>query len=288
VAGAQATPASDLYALGVVAYECLAGAPPFSGVPLEVALAHRERPLPPLPPSVPVEVAAFVMLLTAKDAAWRPASAAEVERRAAALRDALRAGGAAPASPAEASGGPSRAFRALPALAPDTRDDRRRPLLAPLPGTARAGRPALAVTCILLAALTGLVLASVLGFALPQHQASAPSVASSVPQAGHVRPEHRVGQARVVRPAPSARPASAPTSDEAVLRTAGPREQRSPHGHRPTKGPGKGPSKDRSKGTGGGPGKDPGKGPGKGSGEQGGAGGGDGPVGGQGSQALGA
>ncbi len=47
--GAQATPATDLYALGIVAYECLAGAPPFAGKPLDVTLAHRDRPLPPLP-----------------------------------------------------------------------------------------------------------------------------------------------------------------------------------------------------------------------------------------------
>ena len=39
IAGAQATPASDLYALGIVAYECLAGAPPFAGKPLDVACA---------------------------------------------------------------------------------------------------------------------------------------------------------------------------------------------------------------------------------------------------------
>jgi serine/threonine protein kinase len=96
VAGAQATAASDLYALGIVAYECLAGAPPFSGGPLEVALAHRERPLPPLPMSVPLDVAAFVMQLTAKDAVWRPGSAAEVARRAAELRDGLSVGPAGP------------------------------------------------------------------------------------------------------------------------------------------------------------------------------------------------
>jgi serine/threonine-protein kinase len=82
VAGAQGGPASDLYALGIVAFECLTGARPFSGPPLVVALAHRDRPLPPLPASLPAEVADFVMVLTAKDPAWRPASAAEVADQA--------------------------------------------------------------------------------------------------------------------------------------------------------------------------------------------------------------
>jgi len=79
VAGAAATPAGDLYSLGVVAYECLTGAQPFSGIPVEVALAHRDRPLPPLPAAVPSEVAALVTELTAKDRrpgqpapAWSP------------------------------------------------------------------------------------------------------------------------------------------------------------------------------------------------------------------------
>jgi hypothetical protein len=87
--GAGATPASDLYSLGIVAYECLAGALPFSGTAMEVVLSHQMRPLPPLPAAVPAEAAALVAELTAKDPAARPASAGEVVTRAVRVRDAL-------------------------------------------------------------------------------------------------------------------------------------------------------------------------------------------------------
>jgi eukaryotic-like serine/threonine-protein kinase len=89
-AGASATAASDLYSLGVVAYECLAGQPPFQGTPMEVVAACQRAPMPPLPATVPAEVTALVMELTAKDPAARPASASQVATRAARLRDALR------------------------------------------------------------------------------------------------------------------------------------------------------------------------------------------------------
>ena len=89
-AGAQAVPASDLYALGVVAYECLAGAPPFVGEPPDVGCAHRDHAVPPLPGSVPADVSALVLQLVAKDPARRPGSAAEVAQRAGRLREDLR------------------------------------------------------------------------------------------------------------------------------------------------------------------------------------------------------
>jgi serine/threonine-protein kinase len=104
VAGARGGPASDLYALGIVAFECLAGACPFSGSPLEVAIAQRECPLPPLPASLPAELAEFVMVLTAKDPRWRPGSAREVANRASWLRDCLVSGAiGARSAPAVAS-----------------------------------------------------------------------------------------------------------------------------------------------------------------------------------------
>jgi eukaryotic-like serine/threonine-protein kinase len=89
VTGASAGPASDLYSLGIVAYECLTGAQPFTGTPMEVALSHQYQPMPALPPAVPLPVAALVTELTARDPAVRPADAGEVAARAARLRDAM-------------------------------------------------------------------------------------------------------------------------------------------------------------------------------------------------------
>jgi serine/threonine-protein kinase len=129
--GGPATPASDLYSLGIAGHECLTGTPPFVGTAMDVAFAHQHRPLPPLPPGVPAEVTALIGELAAKDPAARPASADEVAARAADLRNALASAAPLTSLP------PIRGQAAVPPTAPErqARPDGTR-------GYTRAGFPA--------------------------------------------------------------------------------------------------------------------------------------------------
>ncbi len=73
-AGRAASAASDLYALGILAFECLSGRVPFTGEPMQVLTAHRDAAPPPLPRHVPAELAELVTALLAKDPATRPSA----------------------------------------------------------------------------------------------------------------------------------------------------------------------------------------------------------------------
>ncbi len=85
--GHPASPATDTYSLGIVAYECLAGKRPFTGESqVAIAMAQINEQPPPLPPTVAVPVQNLVMAMIAKKPEDRPASAAAVARAATALR----------------------------------------------------------------------------------------------------------------------------------------------------------------------------------------------------------
>ncbi|WP_318656554.1 serine/threonine-protein kinase [Scrofimicrobium canadense] len=88
--GKTATSVGDLYSLGVVAYEALAGYRPYTGkTQVDIAFAHVNDELPPLPDDVPAPLAAVVAGLLDKDPANRPQTGAALVRHLRAVADGL-------------------------------------------------------------------------------------------------------------------------------------------------------------------------------------------------------
>lgn len=86
--GQSVGPLSDLYSLGVVAYQCLTGRLPFSGPATDVLLAHVVQTPPPFrqwKTEVSPEVEELVLWMLEKQPEDRPGSALELAERAEAL-----------------------------------------------------------------------------------------------------------------------------------------------------------------------------------------------------------
>ncbi|GGR89309.1 hypothetical protein GCM10010169_36920 [Micromonospora fulviviridis] len=168
-------PAVDIYALGCVAYHCLAGRPPFAGDnPVAVALRRLEEEPPPLPDDVPAAVRDLVASAMATNADQRIPTAAAM----AATADAI----------AESSGGPAGPALAAPAV-PRAAGPSTRPLpvvAGPPPRRAAGRRRAVAgiVLALLAATAAAVVFADPAGWSPGPSGVPTPSVVSSVPDSG--------------------------------------------------------------------------------------------------------
>ena len=157
--GGEVDPRSDLFSLGVLLYEMLAGRSPFRGSnPLETlkrVLTEAPPPLAALRPDLPAALAALVDRLLAKNREERPASAAEAARSLEEIAGLpALAGAPAPAERAllsELSTGPAPAApgRALPPVVGAPASTSGMSALRRRPWTARAG---LAVLLLLVVA----------------------------------------------------------------------------------------------------------------------------------------
>jgi serine/threonine-protein kinase len=167
--GHPASPTTDIYSLGIVAYEALAGRRPFTGESqVAIAMAQINEAPPELPVTISEPVRNLVYSCIAKNPADRPASAAHLARASQALRRGDVAG--AVSSVPAVVGNSSLAALAGPNYGNPTSATRMMPSTAALPTAAVAQtKPKrnpwtwwlIALIVVLLVVLAGIVIALV-------------------------------------------------------------------------------------------------------------------------------
>ncbi|MEU6236039.1 serine/threonine-protein kinase [Kitasatospora sp. NPDC047058] len=207
--GKAVTPASDLYSIGVVAFELLTGQPPFDGESvLEVALKHLREPAPELPADFPPEVRRFVATALAKKAEDRFADAAVMAAAARAAIGAPAAGSAA-AVPAGAAG-PAEPVKPAEAVGEAGPVEPRAAATEP---TARRKRRGFLVPIVIPVIITaGTTTALLIDHTPFRSQAQAPAGQQPSPAAS--------GTAGPSTPSPTAPPATAPAAATPPATTA--------------------------------------------------------------------
>ncbi|MEV4361431.1 serine/threonine protein kinase [Nonomuraea sp. NPDC049625] len=210
--GAPVTPAVDIYALGVVAYECLVGQRPFDGdSAVTIALKHIREAPPPLPADIPQAVRTLVEVALSKDPARRYPTARAMSEAAKAI-----ASGQAPAQipeqPAPATGAtmapPLEAYQtgahqARPAEETTTMADRR-------PGGRRAAKAprrtgliaGIAVAAVLGAGATAVALTGM----TPSGPAPTSTASSVANQSSPKPPKTKPPKTHVEEPTPNPEP----------------------------------------------------------------------------------
>ncbi len=158
--GHPASPSTDIYSLGIVAYEALAGRRPFTGESqVAIAMAQINETPPDLPQTVSEPVRNLVYSSIAKRPEDRPATAAHLARAAQALRRGDVAGAAA-AVPGVLAGalavesGATTATRVLPSAGGPT-------ATTPLPEVRRRSPwmwPLIAIVSLLAVALIAIII----------------------------------------------------------------------------------------------------------------------------------
>ncbi len=181
--GHSASPTTDIYSLGIVAYEALAGRRPFTGESqVAIAMAQINDTAPDLPVTISEPVRNLVYSCIAKNPVDRPSSAAHLARAAQALRrgDVGAAAGAVPSVlgdiPLGASFGEASTTQVLPAIERDggtdeTDEKRRNPWTWPL----------IALIAILVVVLVAVIIALFAQPSGPVEPSTSPS-SSTIPR----------------------------------------------------------------------------------------------------------